>query len=215
MIKLRGRPLTQIAKRFAVIGAASTILVGGIATAASAAVPAGTSLAQPQADSVMVTQPMHIVRFDAAVAKAHGYDVRTDAQGQQYAVPTGTKSGAFVEAVPYNRVTGNCGASWMYYNAIGHRATKPRYMANFNSGYQVSRPTIAGHWLMYFQDRAGIGLITKLGATHGTAYWNDAETTYHSLTGASQAWVSTDSWVMLNNGAICTSGGPSASTVLY
>jgi hypothetical protein len=214
MIKLRGHMLTTIAKRFVVVGAAGTVLVGGITTAASAAVPTGTSPAQPQDGSVVVTQTMHVVRFDVTVANAHGYDVHADAQGQQYAVPAGT-SGASIGIAPYNKVTGNCGSSWMYYSATGHRAKAPRFMANFNSGYQVRLPTIAGTWLMYFRDRAGLGLITKLGATHGTGYWNDAETTYHSLTGASEAWVSTDSWVELNNGAICTSGGPSASTVLY
>ena len=200
-------------RALATIGAVSAVLVGGITTAAAAAAP--TSPTPPQDSAVLVTQPMTVVRFDVAVANANGYDVRVDAQGRQYVVPAGTKTSAAIEAVPENKVTGNCGSSWMYYNAIGHRATKPKYMANFNSGYQVTRPTIAGNWLMYFQDKAGIGLITKLGATHGTSYWNDQETTYHSVTGASEAWVSTDSWVELNNGAICTSGGPSAATTLY
>jgi hypothetical protein len=163
--------------------------------------------------AVKVTRAMHIVGFDAAVAKAHGYQIRTDAQGRQYAVTSGTSLNAAVS--PENRVGGSCGASWMYYNAIGHRPTAPRFMANYTSGYQVILPTIAGTWLMYFQDRAGIGTITRFNATNGSTYWNNSGTTYHSLTGRSEAWVSTSSWVELDDGAICTSGGPSAVTNLY
>jgi hypothetical protein len=193
---------------FAAVGSAV-----GTSDAALAAPAASTSTATAPA-TVEVTQAMHITGFNAAVAKAHGFEIRTNAQGQQYAVRIGAPLNASVTPnTPV--VTGSCGQSFMYYNAIGHRATAPRFMANYTSGYRVILPTIGGQWVMYFQDRAGIGVITKNGATNGTPAWSNSGTTYHSLSGRSEAWVTTSSWVMLDDGLICTSEGPSDITNLY
>jgi hypothetical protein len=50
-------------------------------------VAAGASTATP--DGIRVTVPMTITGYNAAVAKAHGYVIRTDAEGRQYSVKAG------------------------------------------------------------------------------------------------------------------------------
>jgi hypothetical protein len=51
--------------------------------------------------------PLHFAGFDVARAAENGFDVRTDEQGLQYAVPTGTAPGSFEDATPkFNPATG-------------------------------------------------------------------------------------------------------------
>ena len=60
-------------------------------------------------DGTRVTVPMTITGFNAAVAKAHGYVIRTDAQGREYSVKAGTPDAVS----PDNTVYGNCGSSYI------------------------------------------------------------------------------------------------------
>ncbi|HEY1487848.1 MAG TPA: hypothetical protein VGF84_17205, partial [Micromonosporaceae bacterium] len=49
------------------------------------AATAGTATAAAAPVHIRITVPMHVVGFNAAVARAHGYVVKTAADGQQYA----------------------------------------------------------------------------------------------------------------------------------
>lgn len=79
----------------------------------------GASSASPPlrlpAGAAAVRGDMHVVGFDATVAKAHGYQVRTSADGRQYSV----RIGMAAAVSPDNQVGGNCGFSYVYEYGIG------------------------------------------------------------------------------------------------
>ena len=156
---------------------------------------------------------MHIVGFNAAVAKAHGYEILKNSRGQEYSVKIGSRSSLSPDSVPV--VTGNCGASYMYYSAIGARSKSPKYGAHYASGYTVLYPTLEGEWYMYFVDNAGVGNIDNYSATNGTISWETTGDTWHGPTGYSYGEVSTSSWALMDDGGYCVSGGPWESTTLY
>jgi hypothetical protein len=87
--------------RLASVAIVTALLVtGGTAFASSAN-------ATEAPDAGQETVALTFAGYDAERAAANGYDVRTDAQGWQYAVPTGTPDGSLVGATPkYNPATG-------------------------------------------------------------------------------------------------------------
>lgn len=85
---------------------ARAALIGVLALAAPVAVTqsAGASEADSSAGEVV---PLYFAGFDVERAAENGYDVRTDEQGLQYAVPVGTAPGSFEGATPkFNPATG-------------------------------------------------------------------------------------------------------------
>jgi hypothetical protein len=158
-------------------------------------------------------QQMHITGFNAAIAKAHGYEILKNSKGQEYSVKIGSRTTFSPASNPV--VTGNCGSSYMYFKAIGHRSQSPRYGASYDSGYFVIHPTLAGEWYMYFVDRDGVGDINNYNATNGSSGWSQSGTTWHTPTGYAYGEVSTSSYVIMDDGGYCVSGGPWESTNLY
>lgn len=67
---------------------------------------------------------------------------------------------------------------------------------------------------MYFVDNAGVGEITRY-ATNGSSSWETTGDTWHSVTGYSYGEVSTSSYVIMDDGGYCVSGGPWESADLY
>lgn len=83
--------------------AAVTLAVAALVAAPGAHASSADTLDAPRT----ITVPMMFGGFDVARATQYGYDIRTDDQGWQYAVPTGTPSGSTAGAsAKYNPATG-------------------------------------------------------------------------------------------------------------
>jgi hypothetical protein len=175
----------------------------------AAVVPAGTAAAATLTPSaphtVKVDVPMHVVGFDAAVARAHGYVIRTDSRGRQYSVKEGTKAGA----VPATIVYGNCGYSWMFYDALGNRTVQ------VSTGFDVYAPAVLFWWQYTMVDNGGTSTHTHPGVTFSYS-WSTPPDVWGGMTpGYSFAFVNASSYAILSNGSICSSLGPWDSTDIY
>lgn len=71
-----------------------------VAYSAMTIAPASASEQHPETAAQARTAGLHFVGFDVERAAANGWDVRTDADGMQYAVPTGTPEGSSAGATP-------------------------------------------------------------------------------------------------------------------
>jgi hypothetical protein len=171
------------------------------ATAASAAVAAPRTPASPQAVKVVV--PLHIVGFDPAVARAHGYVIRTDSHGRQYSVKAGTKAGA----TPDNVVYGGCGDAFIYYYALGNRAVA------VNTGWDVNFDAVYFSWKYYMVDRGGTSSHTHSGWLLQSS-WSTYDQWGGMTQGPSSAFVAANSYVDLADGVTCAPSGASASTTI-
>ena len=156
-------------------------------------------------DGTRVTAPMTIIGFNAAVAKAHGYVIRTDAQGRQYSV----KAGAPNVVSPDNTVYGNCGSSYLYEYAIGLD------QVDIQTGFNVNTPAVAYWWEYSMRDGGGTSSHTRAGGLAARRSWGDDERWGALTRGPASAWVDSGSDAILENGDVCTSGGPSDSTTIY
>jgi hypothetical protein len=218
------RKPTKLAASAGIVAAAATIMAGavqalpaGAATAATAgtrvtATPDGTRVtvldgtrvtATP--DGTRVTVPMTITGFDAAVAKAHGYTIRTNAQGQQYSV----KAGAADAVSPNGVVDGNCGSSYIYEYAVGNHGV------DIQTGFNIYTPAVAYYWKYWMRDGGGTSSHSHAGGLALRTSWSDDERWGALTPGYATSWVDTGSDAILDNGGVCTSGGPSASTDIY
>lgn len=204
--------MRKFRKRAAVTGAvfAAATAVAALAQALPAnAAPAHAQAASPAAVRVVkVTVPMKIVGFDAAVAKAHGYAIRTDAQGRQYSV----KAGAAANAAPDDRVYGNCGDSWLYEFAVGNHAV------DLETGFDVNTPAVAYWWRYWMHDLGGTTSHTYAGGLDFRNTWDNgpAGQRWGALTpGPANAWVDSGSDAILDNGDVCATAGPADSTTIY
>lgn len=127
--------------------------------------------------------------YNAQRAAENGYDVRTDAQGYQYAVPTGTPAGSLTGAttlynpqtgafkspsgrmMPMNTVTSNCGSSTLtlYTATSGYTA----YNLNGNFGaalthtWKISVSASTGNQIV---DRSGLPPFPGVSLSWGTNF---------------------------------------------
>jgi len=196
------------------LAAASMLLTSAAASNAATTSAAGTANHPPAGK--LLEAGMYIVGFNATVAREHGYEIRTTAQGIEYSVKIGSLAWRN-QAVPASDpvIYGNCGDSFMFYRAIGHRSTNPKYIASTDTGYNVNLPTVEGTWQATYYDNHGAGTVTQYNATNGTQNWSTEYNTLHSVKGYSWGEVDPNaSWVLLDNGGLCYSGGPWESTTL-
>jgi hypothetical protein len=150
---------------------------------------------------------MHSVGFDAGVAAAHGYEIRTSPDGKQYSVPKGSPSGA---VSPFNNVTGNCGESWVFEDGIGNASV------SLDTGYAVYTAVVARQWRVVLDDNGGESTQNFSGG--GTGAYSAWIKTIRGLTrGPGFAFVRSDgsNFAILKDGNVCFSGGPSDSTTIY
>src|SRR5580704_10981411 len=117
---------------------AATFLLAALPVSAQAGVSSASQA--PPSHARLIKVGMHIVGFNAAVAKAHGYEIRTNARGMQYSVKIGSKESPDSDPVVYGR----CGDSYIYYNWIGYRSGSPHYGASTFTGYDVIAPAVEG-----------------------------------------------------------------------
>jgi hypothetical protein len=138
---------------------------------------------------VRVTVQMHVVGFNAAVARAHGYLVKTAPDGHQYAVAKGANSAV----VPNTTVPGNCGTATIDYTAIGGKA------ANVYAGFTVDDGAWLFSWNVSVTDDAGVGDESRGDYLASDHEWYTTWETHHSVTGYSWAEV-TSGAAFLDNG---------------
>jgi hypothetical protein len=201
--------------------AAGVVAAAAVAAGAVQALPAGASTAAPDGtrvtaspdgtrvtaspDGTRVTVPMTITGFNAAVAKAHGYVIRTDAQGREYSV----KAGAPNVVSPDNTVYGNCGSSYITEVGIG------LHQVDISTGFTVYTPAVAYWWEYSMHDGGGTSSHTRAGGLARRSSWADKERWGALTPGPASAWVNSGSDALLENGDVCTSAGPSSYTTIY
>jgi hypothetical protein len=156
----------------------------------------------------VVKADMHVVGFNAKIAAAHGYVIRRAADGREYAVKKG------IRPADDPVFSGNCGVSYVYEYGIGNSAVE------LYTGYSVEEDgvtsVIKSAWRVQLDDRGG------------TSYkgWNPAGTPANGIwqvdvvvggltKGAARATVNPgNSYVIMANGVVCSSGGPWSSTTI-
>lgn len=179
----------------------AALLAGVVALVGLSAATAGTATAAEAPFTVRITVPMHVVGFDAAVARAHGYTVMTAPDGHQYAVAKGALQ-------PATTVEGNCGTATMDYTATGGKA------ATVYTGFTVDDSAWYFNWAVSVVDNAGVGNDSWGDPLNSDSHWYVTWDTHHSVTGYSYATVTSGS-ALLDNGDACAAAPVSASTTLY
>lgn len=178
-------------------------LAGGLIAASSGTVSAATHITKSDVKKISVQ--MKVVRIDAAVAKAHGYVIRTDSHGREYTVKAGSRIGP----TPNDTLYGNCGYSWMWEWGVGNRA------ATVETGFHVYTPAVAYYWQYWMEDNGGESTHTFAGGLADRSDWGNIATWPDLTPGPAEAWVQTNSDALLIDGVVCSSAGPEDSTTIY
>ena len=187
---------------------AGVTLLAVIAGASPAQADARASVGNPTEE--YVEAHMTIAGFDREVAEAHGYEIRTDANGQEYSVPVGTPEGGIT---PFSSgggsVGGDCGTSWVRINGIGLN------MAYLETGWNVYAPVTAMNWQVSIIDNGGVSVQGWFQPVGGVPGWSGVRTIGPMTPGDIDAQVQTSSTVRLETGAFCYSGGPGDTGWIY
>ncbi|HEY9673814.1 MAG TPA: hypothetical protein V6D11_20400 [Waterburya sp.] len=160
-----------------------------------------------------IVSKMYVERFDAKVAASNGYEIKTLSDGRQYSVlknpSTSQPSASNGVVTASNVVKGNCGESWIYFNAIGN------LQGSLSTGFRVKAPAISYGWRVDVTDQVGVGTLRWGGLLFRSA-WQGTKRTQSGAKGYAIAKVNpSGSYALLSDGSICVSGGPSASTRYY
>lgn len=163
-----------------------TVLTAAPAAASADGVPAGA-----------VKGGMTIVAFDESIARANGYEIRTDEQGRQYSAKVG---GDTEYSANGHYVSGNCGWSWVRVNGTGNSAIR------LDNGFGVYAPVIAFEWHTALFDNGGVS-VQHWGPRPGPGI--PAYRFGRNLPGLTRgpilAEVQASSKTWLSNGAVCVS----------
>jgi hypothetical protein len=145
----------------------------------------------------MTTTLMKVTGYDPEVAKANGYEIRTDPQGRQYSVKVGTPTGM----TPANEVSGNCGVSWIYEVAQGG----------------VIAIAVSFEWKYWMGDPGGVTSHTHSGPLSSTDWHTPPDYWSHLTAGSASSWVDTSghAWAILNDGRVCVGGNASDHTTIF
>jgi hypothetical protein len=196
-------------------------VLGGASAASAAPTPTGSVK--------VVNLGMYVKGFDAATAKAHGYQIVTYANGDRQSVPvdpqsklakgpilhpqaatSSTLSSTQVKpnaaATDYNEVWGNCGRSWIRVTQTG--TSKVSVVSGFSN-----LPEVADYWSW------NVSLSDRNGTSH--------QTYSHAIfsTSASRIWTNLNQYgytfdyvysglAIMIDGTICYSGAPDVSISL-
>lgn len=189
------------------------VVVGlGLSTATLPASATSSQVDDPQAVSV----PMEAVALTADNAIAYGYDVRIDADGQQWAVAPDAPEGDFTHGVPIpaadgaatqELIAGNCGNAWVWLNGNDlSRTIYTGYQIWANKGAPVSQSwyaTVISSIDITARDYSGL-------AVWGSQQWYvSEEIPTQALKGTQLSAVAGGS--VLTTEIICTSGSPTDS----
>lgn len=194
----------SIAHSVTVVGAI-TLGIGFISPSVSA---------QPAPAKKIVESPMKIVRFDPAIAKANGYEIRKLPDGREYSV----KQGAPAVSSPAELSTlspgggtigGDCGTSWVRFNGTGNNA------ARLDTGFTLNTPAVGYSWRVSIIDQGGVSTQSWGGPLAVRQEWSGGRDLPNLTPGSGDAQVEPSSSVALITGAFCYSGGPRDSTIIY
>lgn len=124
-------------------------------------------------------------------------------------LPTATRSSHKPTVTPYTTLPGNCGtSSVVILDAGGGKAA-------VSTGWTTNRGAISYGW--YVTVAGGGSTYTKQygGGLRNRTSWTASFTWTVPRTAYYIAGVSTSSYVILNNGGICTSAGPTDGETVY
>ncbi len=185
--------------------AAAAVLLAAVGAALSVPSQASAASATPTPQLLRsIATPMRVGGFDPAVARAHGYQVRTAPNGTQYPV----KPGSAASVTPDNVISGNCGFSYVYEYGIGNRAIE------LYTGYSVIGSVYQWYWQVRLDDRGGSSYRNFAGGANAGIWQVDQVIGGLTRGGARALVISYNSVAFLNNGMICFSGGPSDTTTI-
>jgi hypothetical protein len=197
-------------------------------TPAAHATPLGVATAR-------ITLGMHLVGFDAATARAHGYVVTTLPDGSTASVPaaraadahagayrpaagvlanTSGKTGNTVSPDGYGLKQGDCGDSWVELDAIGD--ARARLLTGMDLVVDSGGPWDV-HWHVSIHDNGGSSTQNYgeqdgfLGAFSWTAYARGLGLTR----GTAIAGVTSGSFTITGAGWICFSYSPTTAANIY
>lgn len=164
-------------------------------------------LVKSNAVEVLSVEPMYIGGFDASVAEAHGFTIRTRADGVQYVV----RKGAAPNATPLNVVYGNCGYSFVYgYPSVGSRAIE------LYTGWHVTNWGVSYHWEVRLNDQGGTSFQTWYGLLNFDENWTADRVVGGLTAGPGQATVvPAVSFVEFWDGGVCYAGSPPATSTYW
>lgn len=169
---------------------------------------AGASPANPDNGSATITAPLHIDHYDATVAAAHGFEIRSNADGYQYPVPVTPEAEAIAANYPlvngdsggvstqgYDEKQGECGLSYLQLT----RSLSLKSV-DINTGFAVTAPVHYRSWSVQLMGIAGVNHQSFSGG-QSPGVWGDSRSVAYSSGGI--GYVTAGSHVMLVTGAIC------------
>jgi hypothetical protein len=186
-------------------GTAVCTFAAAVTMALTSGVSPSSAAPRPAEPAAAVRGDMHVVGFDAAVARAHGYQIKTAANGRQYPARAGAASSA---VSPDNQVGGNCGISYVYEYGIGNRAIE------LYTGYSVTGSVYQWYWTVRLDDRGGSSYQRFQGGANAGTWQTDRVVGGLTRGGARATVINGSSVAFLNDGRICSSGGPYDSTTI-
>jgi hypothetical protein len=196
--------LVRVASAIAAIALLAIPTSANAATSQNGATSTNATIPSPGPPAGAATTDMHVVGFDAAIAIANGYEVRTAPDGRQFPVT----AGADLADTPLNVVGGNCGFSYVYEYGIGNRAVE------LYTGYSVIAPVYQWHWTVRLDDRGGSSYRHFDGGFNWGIWQTDRVVGGLTRGGARATVIRGLSVAFLVNGWVCYSGGPYSDTYI-
>lgn len=165
---------------------------------------------------------MYVARYDAAIAKAHGYKIITYPNGDQQSVPINPKSGLpkgplLVKDTVQNgkvrpdtnsdsdSVAGDCGVSWIESTQVSTAHI------NVQSGFTSDTPYIDFNWEFELSDENGQsfqGNDSASGQSGDEWYWTGDWNNLYQYKWTSDTVQTASSYTILDDGGVCYSAGP-------
>ena len=182
-------------------------LCGTVTLLAAAALPASAAGSPTPGAAVTRTSPMHVVGYDEAVAKAHGYRLVRDSSGTvvdsvpvNSAVPNVVASRSGI--TPDSVMDGNCGSSWMWITP-----QSGLHQAYVSTGFDVILPVDDYWWPTdYFDNYGSSHKLWEGGATGNERNFGFLYTAGGPAT--IDGFVAPGAFVVLVNGIECYGEAP-------
>lgn len=159
---------------------------------------------------------MQAVKLTADSATAYGYDVRTDADGRQWASDASAPEGDFSHAVliPEDTdasargiVNGNCGSAWVFFNS----------KISIRTGYTIATPwgaPVSQTWPVAIKSSIDFESYDFSGlAAWGSQTWEATRAISTQALNGQELEALAGGSVLTSNGSICISGSPTASII--
>jgi hypothetical protein len=143
---------------------------------------------------------MQVTRFDADVAAAHGYEIKTLPDGTRATVKQG-------DATPSNTVNGDCGSSYLYLDPRPHGYA-------VRTGFHVIHRAVSYSWAVDVYGPTG-KRFTWGGGLRFRNDWSGTASSGAVRAGEYFGLASSPTYAILWDGSICTSGHPFASVVVF